>query len=62
MKIRYSTRKICPDLTSLINTIGGEIPLPKEMQITMMGILAYNRPYLKTIPGPMFYPLCPVEL
>ena len=32
------------------------------MQITMMGILTYNRPYLKTVLGPMSYPLCPVEL
>ena len=34
---------------SLINSIGGEIPVPKEMPISMIHILAYNRPYPKTV-------------
>ena len=32
----------------------------KEMPITIMRILAYNRSYPKTVLGPVPYPLCPV--
>ena len=56
--IRYGG-KICTCLTSMIKTIG-DFQSAKEMPITIMLILAYNRSYPKTILGPVPYPLCPV--
>ena len=52
--IRYGEDLYVSDVI-VFNTIGGEF--------TMMGILdydSYDRPYPKTVLGPVPYPLCPV--